>query len=254
MTAVEYIQSLERKVEELEGLLDRDSSRAREEVSTPPTPPSVQDDKAWCASPARSSPPKLRKASTSVDALPSKSSTSENDEDVIETMVGATEEYSPRSGSFERYRGSFAGLSLLRRVQNLCKHVSATRRNTDADALQEDFIQAFDFASPDSDSSIPWNAFVMLPSKESFDRAIDVVSNQACCNVQFLMDRPALEDIARQVYAASEGEPRHQSRKPLALLYAILALSRRFEPVTSGEAASAQNIRGYEGFIFRQLL
>ena len=97
-------------------------------------------------------------------------------------MVGAEEPNSPHNSSFERYRGSFAGLSLLQRVHNLCRHVSATKNNADAKALQDlqdDFIHAFDFASPDSDSSISLDAVVMLPAKDSFDRAIDVVVNQA---------------------------------------------------------------------------
>ena len=258
MTAVEYIQSLERKVEELEAVLDRDSSLNHEEVSTPPTPPSGQGDKPFPESsvpsasptlgnrPAQEDGPAPENGPSSAAICSGNSSVSASDEDVIETMVGTGEHDSPHTDSFERYRGSFAGLSLLRRVHNLCMqraHASTARKNSDAEALQDDFIHAFDFASPDSESSIPWDAFVMLPSRDSVDRAIDIVVNQACCNMQFL-DRLTLEQIAVQVYAEAEGEPRRQSRKPLALLYAILALSRRFEPV-SGDGTTAQSIRGY---------
>lgn len=247
MTAVEYIQSLERKVEELEGLLDRGSSRNLDDASSPPTPPSGQDDKEWRESPAPMTPAKPKEVPASIVLTSGKSSVAGSDEDVIETMVGADEQEPP----FEKYRGSFAGLSLLKRVHNLCKHVSATRRkNSDVTALQDDFMNAFDFASPDSDSSLSWDAFVMLPSRDNFNRSIDIVVDQACCNMQFL-DRQILEQVARQVYAENEAESRRQSRKPLALVYAVLALSRRFEPINpSAGNASAQNTRGLVVLLF----
>jgi hypothetical protein len=167
------------------------------------------------------------------------SATGSEDDVVIETMVGADEQ-----DSSEKYRGSFAGLSLLKRVHNLCKHVSANRKNSDVEALQDDFTHAFDFASPVSDSSISWDAFVMLPSRDSFNRAIDVVVDQACCNMQFL-DRITLEQTAREVYAENEEEPRRPSRKPLSLIYAVLALGRRFEHASASGPAPAQNVGGY---------
>ena len=240
MTAVEYIQSLERKVEELEGLLGRQRSGSLDDASTPPTSPSGQDDKPWRASTELSPSSKAEDIPSSLLMPSSKSSAAASDEDVIETMVGADEQDS--SG---KYRGSFAGLSLLKRVHNLCKHISATRKNSDVETMQDDFTHAFDFASPVADSSLSWDAFVMLPSRDSFDRAIDIVVNQACCNMQFL-DRFALEQTARHVYAENEEEPRRQSRKPLALIYAVLALSRRFEPIPTSGSAAAQNTRGYE--------
>ncbi|KAK3714464.1 Gypsy retrotransposon integrase-like protein 1 [Vermiconidia calcicola] len=251
MTSVEYIQTLEQKVEELEGLLERDGPNDLDETSDPPTPSSRQDDRPWPASetPASSNIPSVRDL---VHMRSGKPAISGADEDVIETMVGAGEHDSPHTSSFERYRGSFAGLSLLRRVHNLCKDVSTSQKYSDSEALQDDFIHAFDFASPNSDSSVPWEAYVMLPSRTNFDHAIDTVVNQACCNMQFL-DRPALEDIAKHVYAESEGESRHQSRKPLALLYAVLALARRFEPTAAGEPASAQDVKGCDHSPFSSL-
>ncbi|KAK5168206.1 Gypsy retrotransposon integrase-like protein 1 [Saxophila tyrrhenica] len=262
MTAVEYIQSLERKVEDLEMALDRESARGS---SSPASPMTIRSDRNGPSSstdtptasqasmpPPQTSAPPLPPAPPSstpftngahADAPQAgKSSGTPADEDVIETMVGAGEYDSPHASSFERYRGSFAGLSLLRRVHDLCKDASASRKNSEVETLQDDFIHAFDFDSPENDSSIPWDAFAMLPSRANFDRAIDVVVNQACCNMQFL-DRPTLEEIARQVYAETEKDSKHYSRKPLALLYAVLALARRFEPAQSGDPA--QGTRGY---------
>lgn len=242
MTAVEYIQSLERKVEELESLLNRNGLHTLDNASTPPSSRSGQDDdeQPWRTSAEPATPQKHSDVPASIIVGSGKSSAAGSEEDVvIETMVGADEH--PPS---ERYRGSFAGLSLLKRVHNLCKHVSAKKKNSGIEALQDDFIHAFDFASPVSDSSISWDAFVMLPSRDSFNRAIDIVIDQACCNMQFL-DRAALEQAARQVYAENEEEPRRPARKPLALIYAVLALGRRFEHPTTSGSASAQSIGGY---------
>ncbi len=44
------------------------------------------------------------------------------DEDMIETMVNTGEAYVISSRPLERFRGRFAGLSLLQRVQSLCRH------------------------------------------------------------------------------------------------------------------------------------
>lgn len=177
------------------------------------------------------------------------SASASGDEDVIETMVGAGEYDKNQTSNFERYRGSFAGLSLLRRVQNLCKHVSGVRKGSDAEPLSDDFISAFDFGSQDLDLVVPYEAFAMLPSRVEMDHAIDVVVNQACCNLQFV-DRPTLEYVANEVYTErviymqSQGTPRHSSRKHFALVYAVLALGRRFESTPNGDASNAQSTRG----------
>lgn len=239
MTAVEYIQSLERKVEELEELLSRNGTQSLDDASTPPTPKSGEEDKSFQSPNDPMTPVKKEAVHPPLVMASGRSSATGSDEDVvIETMVGADER-----ASSERYRGSFAGLSLLKRVHNLCKHVSANRKNSDVEAMQDDFIHAFDFASPVTDSSISADAFVMLPSRDNFSRAIDIVVDQACCNMQFL-DRAVLEQIAREVYAENEEEPRRH-RKPLSLIYAVLALARRFEHLTSKGTTSAPNVGGY---------
>ena len=244
MTAVEYIHSLERKVEELEGLLNREDSRTLEDLSTPPTPPGGQNDNQYASQLAKNLSPPDGTASREVVMHSASSSTSESDEDVIETMIGAGENDSPHPGSTERYWGSFAGLSLLQRVHNLCRHVSSNRKNHHGNTLQDDFIHAFDFASPDPNSTIPLEAFALLPPRQAFDRAIEVVMNEVCCNMQFL-DRGALIIVADEVYTATEQRSRYRSRKPFALIYAVLALSRRFETAASGDMNTAQTIRGY---------
>ena len=145
-------------------------------------------------------------------------------------------------GSPEHYRGSFAGLSLLKRVHNLCRRVSGMQIDPNGEMIRDDFAHAFDVQPPGSDSTIPWEAFALLPPKDSVDQAIDVVIRQACYNLQFLHGS-SLRQIAREVYNEIEAEDRHHARKPLALLYAILALGRRFNPAFHKKPdATAQGI------------
>jgi hypothetical protein len=160
-----------------------------------------------------------------------------SDEDVIETMVGAREDNPANARSLEHYRGSFAGLSLLQRVQNLCRHLSGMPRSPTTEELEDDFVRAFDFTPPSLSSTNSWGAFPLLPLPESMDHAIDVVVNQACSNMQFL-DCCSLRSIARHVYAEVETESNNRDRKSLALLYAVLALARRFEGMPSTAATS----------------
>lgn len=252
MTAVEYIQSLERKVEDLESLLDRNGLKPSEDGSTSPLSPASAtkpNGSSWSAAKTPNTP------SAAVDGGPviwhshKSSASASGDEDVIETMVGAGEYDKNQTSNAERYRGSFAGLSLLRRVHNLCKHVSGVRKNGDPEPSQDDFISAFDFGSQDLDLVVPYEAFAMLPSRAEMDHAIDIVVNQACCNMQFV-DRPTLEYVANEVYTErviymqSQGTPRHSSRKHFALVYAVLALGRRFESAPSGDATNTQSTRG----------
>ena len=158
------------------------------------------------------------------------------DEDMIETMIRAREEDMDEARSLEHYRGSFAGLSLLQRVQNLCRCLSGMPRSPAAEDVEDDFVHAFDFTPPRLWSTI-WDTFPLLPPPEDLNHAIDVVVNQACSNMQFL-DSPSLRSIARRVYAEAETESRDHSGKSLALLYAVLALARRFEADPSNTSTS----------------
>jgi hypothetical protein len=162
-----------------------------------------------------------------------------SDEDVIETMVGAREDNLVNARSLEHYRGSFAGLSLLQRVQNLYRHLSGMPQSPTTEEPEDDFVRAFDVTPPSLWSTNPWGASPLLPLPESMDHAIDVVVNQACSNMQFL-DCRSLRSIARHVYAEVENESNNRHRKSLALLYAVLALARRFEGMPSTSTTSIE--------------
>lgn len=62
---------------------------------------------------------------------------------MIETMIGAREDDLINAMSLRRYRRSFAGLSLLQRMQNLCRHMSGVPRSSTIE--EDDFLHAFDF-------------------------------------------------------------------------------------------------------------
>jgi hypothetical protein len=228
MTTALYIKSLESKVCDLEVLLERQATRSNELEGHHETPGSarVSDGAAEQAANSSSEP--------SVQSQPHVS-----DEDVIETMVGAREDNLVNPRSLEHYRGGFAGLSLLQRVQNLCRHLSGTPRSPTTEELEDDIVRAFDFTPPSLWSTNSWSALPLLPMPESMEHAIDVVANQACSNMQFL-DCRSLRLIARHVYAEVGTESNNRDRKSLALLYAVLALAKRFEGMPSTAATSTE--------------
>jgi len=276
MTATAYIQSLERKLGELETLL-KDQKGTPSNQSVPPrsgTWPMLQSESLSAAgTPLEYSPRTTTQTSDTDQGQPgatehaqvgahqraedgshghaqagsrehAKAGASRQqpaDEDIIETMVDVNEKNRPANtpGSsngatvWDSHRGSFAGLSLLRRVHNLCRHVSGQQQQdngTGGDPLEDedDLTHAFDIAPPDADSSLSWEAFALLPAKDKVEQAIDIVIDSACCNLQFL-DREVLSKVLDDVYEETDGEMTSHARKPLALLYAVLALSRRYD-------------------------
>ncbi|KAI7228304.1 hypothetical protein KC330_g7982 [Hortaea werneckii] len=276
MTATAYIQSLERKLGELENLLKGQQKGAaplrspHQNGGTPSEPPKSvprSEPQSEPRSPGSVAPTlpspttTLQRVDTQGGAPDQSASASlpQPDEDIIETMVDVNERTrpmnTPGSGNgtnvWDSHRGSFAGLSLLRRVHNLCRSVSGLNQNEQAspgDPFEDDLTHAFDIAPPDADSTISWEAFALLPSREKIEHAIDVVVNQACCNLQFL-DREVLTKVVDDVYDETEGEVMSHARKPLALLYSVLALSRRYDvTVPPADKKGERTINGLRYF------
>ena len=90
----------------------------------------------------------LAAKSLSEPSVQSQPHVSGEDVDVIETMVGVGEDNLVNARSLEHYRGGFAGLSMLQRVQNLCRHLSGIPRIATTEELEDDFVRAFDFMPP----------------------------------------------------------------------------------------------------------
>lgn len=245
MTATAYIQSLEKRLGEFEATLSGREGRLNGE-------PGSDGDAFAGSTPAAVVTPSVPAVPTAssdarrTDIVPSPAKHA--DEDIIETMVDAND--GGRTGQtpggfngsnvWDSHRGSFAGLSILRRVHDLCRSVSGLQQDKAADQLEDDLTHAFDIAPPDADSTISWEAFVLLPPRDKLDHAVEVVVDQACCNMQFL-DREQLHRVVEDVYEETDSETTSHARKPLALIYAVLALSRRYDstippaPGTKGE-------------------
>ncbi|KAK0887393.1 Gypsy retrotransposon integrase-like protein 1 [Friedmanniomyces endolithicus] len=163
-------------------------------------------------------------------------------DDMIETIVGADEKHFNGTASdrnenatqepinLARDPGDYGGLSLLRRVHKLCKHVSGMKLDGDNDLPNDDLSTSFEVAPPDTDLSISWETFALLPSRESVTKAIDIVVDEATCNMHFLT-RANLQQIADEVFEDMETESTAHARRPLALIYAVVALSRLFHPI-----------------------
>ena len=215
MSTVAYVRTLENKVGELEHLL---------QLTGQPTPDNT-----------------AREATQS-------GADDEQPQDVIETMVdapnrpGTQEDDSASTTTMaENDTPGFGGLSLLSRLHGLCEHVRTTgndpRSAPSWHQSNNDLRGAFDVTPPESTPPISWDAFAMLPSRDGISHAIDVVVRVACCNLQFL-DHRTLHTIADDALQATECGSITQSRKPLSLLFAVLALARRFEPDSSATRTS----------------
>jgi len=216
ITSTEYIQSLERKLGRLEEVLSS-SFASQSQSQTHRTEDS------------ESPPSGLGEGEVRQD-------------DMIETIVGADERHLNGTASdrnenatqepinLARDPGDYGGLSLLRRVHKLCKHVSGMKLDGDNDLPNDDLSASFEVAPPDTDLSISWETFALLPSRESVTKAIDIVVDEATCNMHFLT-RANLQQIADEVFDDMETESTAHARRPLALIYAVVALSRRFHPI-----------------------
>ncbi|KAK5163592.1 Gypsy retrotransposon integrase-like protein 1 [Saxophila tyrrhenica] len=213
MGTIAYTSSLEAKVRELERLLRRSN-----------------------ASPGDSAEP------------------SEQAEDYIETMVDAPSNGGspdgPSSASDEH--SGFGGQSLLRRLHALCEHarenvVFSDPPDSRPRSSNDDLTAAFDVAPPETRSSISWDAYAMLPSPQNISHAIGTVTRSACCSMQFL-DGGALQGLTDKAYEAVDSGSLEPCRKELGLLFAVLALARRFDtswsaPVRENDVATAYGAR-----------
>lgn len=166
-----------------------------------------------------------------------------SDDEVLETMVGVGNEDSPVWRDVPRgYWGHFAGLSLLQRMRKLCTQVAGLHcKSQEGDSIEDDFVHAFDSASPPDANIGSWDAFALLPPKERLLKYVDIATNQACCLLTF-MDRNSIDEIIAHLYDADSIEYTTDDRRSLSLLFALLALGRRFETDELDHARAIQNV------------
>ncbi|KAK0860523.1 Gypsy retrotransposon integrase-like protein 1 [Friedmanniomyces endolithicus] len=230
MTSTEYIKSLEKKVSEvcqadadtlqescadclqLEGLLGRPES------STKSTP--IEHD------PPSASPSEKGSADDVIEMIVDRDDGSRRSSRLSGTVPEAHPSLDPTQ--------AFGGLSLLKRVHKLCKHVSRQKQDGENYLDEDDLSMGFEVAPPESDGSTSWEAFALLPDRPTIDRAIEILASEACCNMQFL-DSATLHAAADEVFAELEDDSTPHARQPLALIYSAMALSRLHHPVEPGD-------------------
>ncbi|KAK1060962.1 Gypsy retrotransposon integrase-like protein 1 [Friedmanniomyces endolithicus] len=230
MTSTEYIKSLEKKVSEvchatadtsqesyadglqLEGLLGRPES------STKSTP--VDHD------PPSASPSEKGPADDVIEMIVDRDDGSRRSSRLHGTVPEAHPSLDPTQ--------AFGGLSLLKRVHKLCKHVSRQKQDGENQLEDDDLSMGFEVAPPESDGSTSWEAFALLPDRPTIDRAIEILGSEACCNMQFL-DGATLRAAADDVFAELEDDSTPHARQPLALIYSAMALSRLHHPVSPAD-------------------
>ncbi|KAK1074645.1 Gypsy retrotransposon integrase-like protein 1 [Friedmanniomyces endolithicus] len=158
--------------------------------------------------------PESSTKSTPVEHDPPSASPSEKGsaDDVIEMIVDrddGSRRSSRLSGTVPEAHPSldptqaFGGLSLLKRVHKLCKHVSRQKQDGESQFEDDDLSMGFEVAPPESDGSTSWEAFALLPDRPTIDRAIEILASEACCNMQFL-DGATLRAAADDVFAELE--------------------------------------------------
>ncbi|KAK0303658.1 Gypsy retrotransposon integrase-like protein 1 [Friedmanniomyces endolithicus] len=230
MTSTEYIKSLEKKVSEVRQA-DADTS---------------QESYADCLQlEGLLGRPESSTKSTPLEHEPTSATPSEQGsaDDVIEMIVDrddASRRSSRPPGTVPEAHPSldptqaFGGLSLLKRVHKLCKHVSRQKQDGERYLEEDDLSMGFEVAPPESDGSTSWEAFALLPDRPTIDRAIEILASEACCNMQFL-DSATLRAAADDVFAELEDDSTPHARQPLALIYSAMALSRLHHPVEPGD-------------------
>ncbi|KAK4989692.1 Gypsy retrotransposon integrase-like protein 1 [Elasticomyces elasticus] len=223
-----YLQHLERKVQELEALLrhPESASKLRQHRSDPSRTRSEPVGTRQNYQP----PAQLDHNSNSQDSARYRDQTasSEDDDDIIETIVSTSDGAYRRPGDSENVRGQFAGLSLLQRIRSLCSDLSGQRDHAEDDESCQSFADAFDIASPDEKHESGSDSPALLPTKDKLFRRLDVAFDQALA-LMYCIDRDEIADKVHRLYDKEPDDYDKDDRKSLALIYALLALGRRFE-------------------------
>lgn len=151
-----------------------------------------------------------------------------NPGDVIESLVRAHDGNDSPKYPVDT---DFGGLKLLDRLNDLCEHVTHVHHSHQSH--HDDHLSAaFDLAPPEFRPSISWEAYASLPSRFNIYRAIAVVLNISCCNLQFL-DKDDLHRITDEVLEAADEGSTEESPWSLCLIFGVLALARRFEAMSA---------------------
>ena len=147
--------------------------------------------------------------------------------DLVETLVNPDDDflYLNPSNSTQRFHGKYAGLSVLRRVRALCDSVSGSATNT---AAGQDLVEAFDSLLLDPPMQTSFTTFAPLPDQHRTRKLLEIVMDEALCCQEYI-DREEIWTNVQRLYTQDPSDLSRTEQKSLALLYALLAIGRRWE-------------------------
>lgn len=175
------------------------------------------------------------RGSTSRPSLPSRSTSdlkdSETTEDeVLHSFISTDGDPSTCTA----VNTDLGGLNILDRLHRLCETASAPSpdHGSPGNSPHPAFSSAFDLAPPECKLPISWDVIAFLPSKDSIVRAVTNVLGVVCCNMKFL-EREELMRLVDGIFTAIENESIDLDHRALSLIFAVLALEKRFQAVNS---------------------
>lgn len=132
-------------------------------------------------------------------------------------------------------------------MRKLCSSVAGMHQSHEGDFHEDDFVDSFDTACPPA-SAASWDAFALLPNQDRLMKCVNIALDNASCLLTF-MNRGSLERIISHIYDTDELEYTPEDRRYLALLFAMLAVGRRFETDAYGSHVERARHNITRGFV-----
>ena len=149
---------------------------------------------------------------------------------LIDTVIRPEDDYIfvPSQRHTIAYHGRYGGLSTLRVVRNLCDTVTGPAL-APVDVGGSEMAEAFDTSLLDLPFSNDIAAFALLPPQGNLESTITIALNVALSCKEFL-DRDELWRDIHSLYERDPEDHQDEDKSFLALVYALMALGRRYEP------------------------
>ncbi|KAL2353265.1 fungal-specific transcription factor domain-containing protein [Cryomyces antarcticus] len=238
-SGVEYIHRLEKELERLESLLTTSLPEAGIQHSAKEN--GVGDEMQASAPLVRARSQKADMPSLKPQTRPQQSTSSPDS--LLETMVEATGRLDIDDSGNCDYNGNFAGLVLLRRIQERCSRLLRRDIAGEVSAMPSSLPQPF--KSPSSPPSVSEDKRNLLPSSAV---ALELVSFAFDCGLPLLpfIHRPTFESLLEQSYASGPRTLDVYGQRFLALLFEVLALGEMFSKRRT-EVNALSNTAEYKG-------
>ncbi|KAK4612288.1 hypothetical protein CLAFUW4_12869 [Fulvia fulva] len=160
-------------------------------------------------------------------------------DNVVDILTGPEDDFISPSQS------SGSPLSVLVPFKNLCTKAAGTPPSA-AEQPRRTLAEAFDFDLLDTPSYNRMASFALLPSRERVQRMVSIALDSAL-NCQDPVDRERLGAQIDDLYERNADDYTQKNRQALGLVYALMALGRRYEP----DAADENTNRGSELLVLK---